>query len=376
MNKKSTLYKTLKYALGLKRPHKSQTNIDFTNWLATAMPECVWDKSFIDACGNLHVDYRTESRHRTLFVSHVDTVHKVEGKNNITMTATKWSACGAPLGADDGAGIALLMHMMHEGVNGYYIFTQGEEVGGIGAKYVAKNYPDLLAEFDRAIAFDRRGIDSVITHQGWSRCCSDVFAQELSDALNVDGHTDVMMYSPDDSGVYTDTAEFVDIIPECTNISVGYDREHSEFESLDLVHYEQLSKQVLLIDWDALPTSRDPSVHESKWDQSDYTYGGYTYNWDKTTDNSFSYGKDMMSYKECFMADVQDALLDAQIGMCDFLLELMAEAVYPEDVGMAIKMIDRSRMTDDWISEALARAWVEDPDTLLIDLFDSVYAYV
>jgi len=176
--------------------------------------------------------------------------------------------------------------------------------------------------------------------------------------------------------VYTDTAEFVDIIPECTNISVGYDREHSEFESLDLVHYEQLSKQVLLIDWDALPTSRDPSVHESKWDQSDYTYGGYTYNWDKTTDNSFSYGKDMMSYKECFMADVQDALLDAQIGMCDFLLELMAEAVYPEDVGMAIKMIDRSRMTDDWISEALARAWVEDPDTLLIDLFDSVYAYV
>ena len=89
MNKKSTLYKTLKYALGLKRPHKSQTNIDFTNWLATAMPECVWDKSFIDACGNLHVDYRTESRHRTLFVSHVDTVHKVEGKNNITMTATK-----------------------------------------------------------------------------------------------------------------------------------------------------------------------------------------------------------------------------------------------------------------------------------------------
>ena len=373
MNKKSTLYKTLKYALSLKRPHKSQTNVDFTNWLATAIPECLWDISFIDACGNLHVDYRTESRHRTLFVSHVDTVHRVEGKNNITMTATKWSACGAPLGADDGAGIALLMHMMHEGVNGYYIFTQGEEVGGIGAKYVAKNYPELLAEFDRAVAFDRRGIDSVITHQGWSRCCSDVFAQDLSDALNV---SMALMYSPDDSGVYTDTAEFVDIIPECTNISVGYDREHSEFESLDLVHYEQLSKQVLLIDWDALPTSRDPSVHESKWDQSDYTYGGYTYNWDKTTDNSFSYGKDMMSYKECFMADVQDALLDAQIGMCDFLLELMAEAVYPEDVGMAIKMIDRSRMTDDWISEALARAWVEDPDTLLIDLFDSVYAYV
>ena len=376
MNKKSMLYRVLKYTLGLKRPHNTQTNVDFTNWLATAMPEQVWDRSFIDACGNLHVDYRTESRHRTLFVAHVDTVHRVEGKNNITMTDKKWLACGAPLGADDGAGIALLMHMMHEGVNGYYIFTQGEEVGGVGAKYLAKNYPTLLADFDRAIAFDRRGIDSVITHQGWTRCCSDAFAEALSNALNVDGRTDVMMYSPDDSGVYTDTAEFTSIIPECTNISVGYDREHSEFESLDLVHYEQLSKQVLLIDWDGLPTSRNPKIVESKWDQEDYVYGAYTYNWDKTTDNSFNFKGNPTTYAEYFMQDVQDALLDAQIGHFDFLMELMAEAVYPEDIEVAIRMIDRHRMTEEWIEDALSRAWIEDPDTLLIDLFDSVYAYV
>lgn len=371
MNKKSTLYKTLKYTLGLKRPHNSQTNVDFTNWLATAMPQCVWDKSFIDPCGNLHVDYRTESRHRTLFVAHVDTVHRVEGKNKITMANTKWLACNAPLGADDGAGVALLIHMLDEGVHGYYIFTQGEEVGGVGAKYLANNYPTLLADFDRAIAFDRRGIDSVITHQGWARCCSDAFAEALSHALNVDGQTNGMMYSPDDSGVYTDTAEFTDIIPECTNISVGYDHEHTELESLDLVHYEQLSKQVLLIDWDGLPTSRDPKIHESKWGQDSYAY-----NWDKTIDNSFSYGKDMTAYKEWYMSDVQDALLDAQAGMLDFLLEIMAEAVYPEDVGMAVKMIDRRLITDDWIEDALSRAWIEDPDTLLTALFDSVYTYV
>jgi len=35
--------------------------------------------------------------------------------------------------------------------------------------------------------------------------------------------------------VYTDTAEFTDIIPECTNRSVGYAREHTQEESLDLV---------------------------------------------------------------------------------------------------------------------------------------------
>ena len=76
------------------------------------------------------------------------------------------------------------------------------------------------------------------------------------------------------------------------------------------------------------------------------------------------------------MQDVQDALLDAQIGHFDFLMELMAEAVYPEDIEVAIRMIDRHRMTEEWIEDALSRAWIEDPDTLLIDLFDSVYAYV
>jgi len=136
-----------------------------------------------------------------------------------------------------------------------------------------------------------------------------------------------------------------------------------------------LSKQVLLIDWDTLPTSRDPKIHESKWDQDDYAYGAYAYNWDKTTDNSFNFSKSFTTYADYYAQDVQDALLDAQVGMFDFLLELMAEAVYPEDTEMAIKMIDRSRMTEEWVNEALSRAWVEDPDSLLIDLFDSVYAY-
>jgi putative aminopeptidase FrvX len=56
------------------------------------------------------------------------------------------------LGADDGAGCAMLMHLIHSGVPAYYIFTVGEEKGGIGATWLAKHKPDLLKQFDRAKA--------------------------------------------------------------------------------------------------------------------------------------------------------------------------------------------------------------------------------
>ena len=69
-------------------------------------------------------------------------------------------------------------------------------------------------------------------------------------------HND-FLYSPDSSGVYTDTAEFTLLIPECTNISVGYDHEHTTNESLDINHYDALAKAVVQIDWDALPAARE-----------------------------------------------------------------------------------------------------------------------
>ena len=126
-------------------------------------------------------------------------------------------------------------------------------MGGIGARHVASDYL-LLEYFDRAIAFDRRGTSDVITHQGFGRCCSDKFAEALCDQLNNQG----LLYMPSDAGVYTDTAEFTDIISECTNISVGYLNEHRKEETLNLPHYLALASAVVAVDWEGLPTYRDP----------------------------------------------------------------------------------------------------------------------
>ena len=254
-----TLYQVLHKALGTKRPHATTGTAAFSAWLQTRFPANTWH---VDGAGNMHVDLRSDKTHRTLFVAHVDTVHKTVGKNHYKHGADNIiRADGDVLGADDGAGVALLMHLMAHGVPAYYLFTQGEERGGIGAKYVVKHYAETLIEFDRAIAFDRRGRDSIITYQGGERCCSDEFADILADDLNL-RHND-FLYSPDPSGVYTDTAEFTLLIPECTNISVGYDHEHSTKESLDINHYDALARAVVTIDWDALPTARDPLVQDS-----------------------------------------------------------------------------------------------------------------
>lgn len=369
------LHKTLARALSMKRPHNSEGTRRLTDWLQERAPAHA--KVHRDEVGNLHIDTRLSPSNRTLFTAHVDTVHREAGPNKIRKTDTHWHADGACLGADDGAGVAMLMHLLHSGVAGYYLFTQGEECGGIGATYVATKNPELLKQFDRAIAFDRRGIDSVITHQGWGRTASDVFAQALSDALCEDM---TLMYAPDDTGVYTDTAEFIDVIPECTNVSIGYAREHSTDESLDIVHFVLLADRVVRIDWDSLPTDRDPTKPQSKYD--DY-YAGSD-GWEtmpRSKATSVSSFSDYTHYHhlvddehtQYLRESLEDALYDAMAGSTQWLVELMCESVWPEDPDMALNLIDRSRLTEAVLTQALTDNSVYDPDVVMATIFDQAY---
>jgi hypothetical protein len=374
MNKKSILHKTLARALSVKRPHNTPAVSDFTEWLFNALPAELKSFTSVDGAGNLHIDNRIAGS-KTLFIAHVDTVHKEVGANKIRKTATHWYADGAPLGADDGAGVAMLMHLIHADVKGYYIFSQGEECGGIGAKHIATHHTDLLAQFDRAIAFDRRGIDSVISHQGMGRCASDVFCQALANDLNA--FDDTLMYSPDDTGVYTDTAEFTDIIPECTNISVGYYSEHGDQENLDIVHFEALSKAVLKVMWDSLPTDRDPTVPEYKtYKYNTAWWSNYGVYGDATTHNKQVDSKYFGTWQDddyWQTEDLIDALYDAMVGNYDFLLEQISEAVYPEQPDLALRFLNRRLLTDELLQEALIQARTYDAPTVLCTLFDAIH---
>lgn len=354
MRKNKALLSTLDRALSTRRPHGEPMTYKFTYWLKDNLPQRLQSTARFDNQCNLHIDNRKTKKNKTLFVAHVDTVHRTQGSNNVEKSATFWRAAdkGQCLGADDGAGVALLMHMIHNDVPGYYIFTQGEECGGIGAKHIADSFPKLLSQFDRAIAFDRKDVCDVVTYQGFSRCCSDAFAAALGSALN-DTAPDQLMYMPCDGGVYTDTAEFTHVIPECTNVSVGYDGAHGDKESLDMVHYHQLARAVIAIDWDGLPTERDPNVVDNLYEAFSSPNAAAIFGHKPAPvvalhPYSKRGSRNAHNVREWSLEDeMYDAIEDARYGMYQNLMGLMAQAVYPDEPELAVRHINRNALTDD-----------------------------
>lgn len=211
---------------------------------------------------------------RTIFASHLDTACK--DQVNIShvfdgdiIKTDKTSI----LGADDKAGVTILLWMMKHNIPGSYYFFIGEEVGCIGSGLASKD-TETFKNYDRIISFDRRGTGSVITYQSMSRTCSDEFANALASEINKYGNN--LSYKIDDTGVYTDSAEFTGVIPECTNLSVGYYNEHTTSENQDIKHLHNLALSCLCINWEELPTKRDPLKTEFK------SYNNYhtEYDWE------------------------------------------------------------------------------------------------
>lgn len=243
-----------------KRPHGSKMELEWAETYLGPYSPAVFGDTKIMAYVIV-----TDPESKVLFSCHVDTVHREEGKQKVMYDPAKTSYYkkdGKPLGADDGAGCWLMLEMIDARVPGTYIFHRGEECGGIGSSWMAQYAAEWLKTFDYAVAFDRKATDSIITYQGSERCCSDAFADSLAAALNA--VEPLFMYSPDDTGVYTDTAEYTSLIPECTNVSCGYYKEHTQDESLDLSHLFALRDACCRIDWSALVVARDPSVKERK----------------------------------------------------------------------------------------------------------------
>ena len=223
----------------------------------------------------------------TVFASHTDTVH-----NNFSYKSTekskprklqvnikgKW-ATGTKkdiLGADDTTGVWLMLNMIHDKKPGHYIFHRAEEIGRQGSKYIAENRPQTMKNIQRVISFDRKGYGDIITHQMGYRTASDKFAKSLAKKLGGD-------FKPDPTGSYTDSASYTEIVPECTNVSIGYQNAHSHDERQNLRFARHLYEQVKDINFDKLPTERIPGINEyhnpryKEWDYSSPTESTWEY---------------------------------------------------------------------------------------------------
>lgn len=245
--------------LRFKRPMGSRTEHNFRKYFLLNLPDA-WE----DVIGNIHVIVARAdgSWPITVWSCHTDTVHSDEGlqeitlkQGKITLTPGTGSNC---LGADCTVGVWIMRELIQANIPGHYVFHYGEERGCIGSSALVKKYPKYFKDARCVIAFDRRGHDEIITFQRSKRTCSDAFATSLA-AMLPKG------YKASPNGIYTDSAEYAELVPECTNLSVGYKHEHSDDE--ELILYTPLKLVNTLIqnyDESRVVIARDPSKTEYK----------------------------------------------------------------------------------------------------------------
>ncbi len=193
---------------------------------------------------------------RVMISCHTDSVHRMQGKQAIQVSDDgivslspheKLSNC---LGADDAAGMYAAIRMIEAGVKATFVFHRDEESGGNGSSWLARYYPEWLESFDICLALDRRGTDDVIVSQQCDMCASEAFAEALGEALAMNHHAN--------DGIFTDSANYTGLIAECSNLSIGYQREHTTAETLDLHYLETVIQRLIAVDWSALPVVRRP----------------------------------------------------------------------------------------------------------------------
>ena len=296
-----------------------------------------------------------KKRPPVLWSSHVDTVH---GKDDPVMQTVVYDESGGfaykddgrPLGADDGAGVWLMLEMIDAKVAGTYIFHRGEERGGIGSSGMALHHKAWLSQFKWAIAFDRRGDSDIITEQSPGVCASDDFAKKLAMLIN---EGTGLTYAGSPNGIFTDTANYRRLIPECTNLSVGYDNEHTGSETLDTWHLMNLRNAMIRFTADmtnSLPATRDHTAPDPVPLYG--KYGGYGV-WD-----TWNYKLPATKKKKAARAvNVADNIMDwsaddvTQMRFND-LVKLVREA-HPEDVaGLIVRLAEDVQYVSEQYYEA------------------------
>ena len=336
-----------------------------------------------DEFGNLFIKI---GKSDVMFTSHLDTAtsvncfvnHVIEEENGIRMIKTDGKSI---LGADDKSGVVIMLYMIEKKVPGLYYFFLGEEVGCIGSKKVAtKHSTDPIDGITKVVSFDRRGTDSVITYQTNGRCCSDEFGEALSKELNRTESS--FKYKIDPTGIYTDSAQFTKIYPECTNISVGYYSEHTFRERQDIEHLEKLAVACTKINWTSLPVSRDKTATEYK---SYSSYGRQYGRWGEYDEDWYG---DYPVRKVSLPEDKKEWFHDDKFRfVSDYVLDGVTKKyksvnISPERRSMEVNLI--SKLFDDlkldystfsWDGVKLTVSYFDKEDTIatredMIDFFD------
>jgi hypothetical protein len=211
-----------------------------------------WNK---DSIGNYYYKIGNST---TLFTSHLDTACKERVKINHIIEGNIIKTDGKSiLGGDNKAGCLVLFYLIENKIPGLYYFFIGEEMSvhedyPHGSLLAIEEHPEMFDGIKRAISFDRKEKGQLITRQLGQKCCSDEFSDELIKQFKSNG----LIYEKDNTGYYTDSAFFSNIVNEVVNLSVGVWNEHTVNEYVDIDYTQKVAISAKSIDWENLPTNR------------------------------------------------------------------------------------------------------------------------
>lgn len=196
----------------------------------------VVDHRKVDSCGNLlaHKTYGNGSGPTILLNAHMDTVECFPVDREIIKEGAIWSSNHGILGADDRAGVAVVLEVAkwletaRFSGNVKFVFTVGEEEGLVGARALDDSF---LWDVDAAIVVDRRGTgDIVVSCGGYIPFCHEKYGQFFEEVAGRKGLTG-WKTTP---GGSSDTRVWAEHGIQSVNLSVGFMTEHTNEESLDV----------------------------------------------------------------------------------------------------------------------------------------------
>ncbi len=161
------------------------------------------------------------SDNRPILSAHLDQVDT--RKRLTTVSISGGSIIGdANLGADDKNGVWIVLNLViaDKGRTLNFIFSTGEEIGGIGARFLASKRAKTLKTCPYCLVFDRKGNGDIIGVENYY-CSQDLQADCANIGLEYG-------YTPT-NGVWSDADTFRDHVA-CVNLSCGYQSAHTDQE--------------------------------------------------------------------------------------------------------------------------------------------------
>lgn len=192
-------------------------------------------------------------------IAHLDTVFSYPSTEIFydRLKNVMWSPDG--LGADDRAGVFMIVQLLRQGLRPHIILTTEEESGGKGARALIRDFPDNpFKDLKYLIQLDRRGSNDCVFYS----CANEPFVEYVSKFGFVENY-----------GTFTDISTICPAWKVAgTNLSVGYVDEHSISEILRVNWFYSTLKKVTNM-------LKEKEIPFFEYIPSPYGYGGFHGGW-------------------------------------------------------------------------------------------------